>query len=188
STAADQPLPNEDGSVQVMLNGEIYNFQELRAGLGPRHTFRSHGDTEAVAHLFEEQGEDAVAALDGMFALVIWDARARRLFLARDHFGKKPLYYWHDARRLVFASELKALLGVGAPAEMAEENLGEYLAFGYVPTPRTLFRGIRKLPPASILVADARGAAAPRPYWDIRFPPAGEAPSVSLDEAADRVR
>src|SRR5262249_5889300 len=119
SAAADQPLPNEDGTVQVMLNGEIYNFQELRAALAPRHTFRSHGDTEAIAHLYEERGPDAVAALDGMFALVVWDARARRLVLARDHFGKKPLYVWRDARRLVFGSEIKALLAAGVPVEMA---------------------------------------------------------------------
>jgi len=188
STAADQPLPNEDGSVLVLLNGEIYNFRELRSGLAGRHSFRSHGDTEAIAHLYEDRGEDAVAALDGMFALVIWDARSRRLLLARDHFGKKPLYYWHDARRLVFGSEIKALLAAGVPAEMAEENLGEYLAFGYVPTPRTLFRGIHKLPPASLLVADAAGVGPARAYWDLRFPPAGEATPVRLRDAADRVR
>jgi len=188
SPAADQPLPNEDGTVQVLLNGEVYNFQDLRAALAPRHSFRSHGDTEVIAHLYEERGEDAVAALDGMFALAVWDARARRLVLARDHFGKKPLYYWHDASRLVFASEVKALLAAGVPAEMAEENLGEYLAFGYVPTPRTLFRGILKLPPASRLVADAGGVGDPRPYWDLRFPPAGEAAPVGLDEAAEKVR
>jgi len=188
SPAADQPIPNEDGTVQVLLNGEIYNFQELRSGLASRHTFRSQGDTEVIAHLYEERGDDAVAALDGMFALALWDARARRLLLARDHFGKKPLYYWHDAGRLVFGSEIKALLAAGVPVEMAEENLGEYLAFGYVPTPRTLFRGIRKLPPASLLVANAAGVAAPREYWDLRFPPAGEAAEVGLDEASGRVR
>ena len=188
SKAADQPLPNEDGSVLVLLNGEIYNFRELRAGLGGRHSFRSQGDTEVVAHLYEERGDDVVAALDGMFALVIWDARSRRLVLARDHFGKKPLYYWHDSRRFVFGSEIKALLAAGVPVEMAEENLGEYLAFGYVPTPRTLLRGVRKLPPASLLVVDAAGVGSPRGYWDLRFPPAGEAAPVRLRDAADRVR
>jgi len=188
SKAADQPLPNEDGSVLVLLNGEIYNFRELRSGLGGRHSFRSQGDTEVVAHLYEERGDDVVAALDGMFALVIWDARSRRLVLARDHFGKKPLYYWHDSRRFVFGSEIKALLAAGVPVEMAEENLGEYLAFGYVPTPRTLLRGVRKLPPASLLVVDAAGVGSPRGYWDLRFPPAGEAAPVRLRDAADRVR
>src|SRR5436190_9434053 len=188
STAADQPLPNEDGSVLVLLNGEIYNFRALRSGLAGRHSFRSQGDTEVVAHLYEERGEEAVAALDGMFALVIWDARSRRLVLARDHFGKKPLYYWQDSRRFVFGSEIKALLAAGVPVEMAEENLGEYLAFGYVPTPRTLFRGIRKLPPASLMVVDAAGAGSPRPYWDLRFPPKGGAEPVRLRDAAERVR
>ena len=188
SKAADQPLPNEDGTILVLLNGEVYNFRELRAELEGRHPFRSHGDTEVIAHLYEECGDEAVAALDGMFALVIWDARTRRLVLARDHFGKKPLYYWHDARRFVFGSEIKALLAAGVPVEMAEENLGEYLAFGYVPTPRTLFGGIRKVPPASLLVVDAGGVAPPRAYWDLRFPAKGEAGRVRLRDAADRVR
>jgi len=161
SPAANQPLGGEDGRVQVMLNGEIYNFQELRAELSARHTFRTHGDTEVIAHGYEERGEAIVPALDGMFAFAVWDAARRRLVLARDAFGKKPLYYWTDSRRLVFASEIKAILAAGVKAEMAEERLGEYLAFGYVPTPYTLFRGIRKLPPASILVADGRGAATP---------------------------
>jgi asparagine synthase (glutamine-hydrolysing) len=188
SHAADHPMPNEDGSVQVMLNGEIYNFAELRRELEPRHTFRSHGDTEVVAHGYEERGDAIIEALDGMFALVLWDARKRRLVLARDPFGKKPLYYWHDGKRLVFASEIKALLAAGVPAEMDEASLPEYLAYGYVPTPRTLFKGIRKVPPASILVADAAGVHAPRRFWDPRFPRRGEEAAVSMGEAAARVR
>jgi asparagine synthase (glutamine-hydrolysing) len=187
SEAANQPLGGEDGRVQVMLNGEIYNFQELRAELAPRHTFRTHGDTEAIAHGYEEKGDEIIPALDGMFALAIWDAGRRRLLLARDPFGKKPLYYWSDERRLVFGSEIKALLAAGAPAEMAEERLGEYLAFGYVPTPHTLFRGIRKLPPASLMIADAHGVGAPRRYWDLAFPPEGEEAAVGPREAAERV-
>jgi asparagine synthase (glutamine-hydrolysing) len=188
SHEADHPVPNEDGSVQVMLNGEIYNFADLRRDLEARHTFRSQGDTEVIAHGYEERGEAVVEALDGMFALALWDGRRRRLLLARDPFGKKPLYYWHDARRLVFASEIKALLAAGVPAEMEESALGEYLGFGYVPTPRTLFRGIRKLPPASILLADAAGVRPPRRYWDPVFPPAGREAAVSLEAAAERVR
>ncbi|HET7291003.1 MAG TPA: asparagine synthase (glutamine-hydrolyzing) [Vicinamibacteria bacterium] len=187
SHVADQPLGNEDGSVQVALNGEIYNFRELRAELSPLHTFRSQGDSEVIAHLYEDRGLDAIPALDGMFAVVIWDARERRLVLARDPFGKKPFYYWSDGRRLVFASEIKALLAAGVPAEMNEAALGEYLAFGYVPTPDTLFRGIRKLPPASVLVADAAGVHEPRAYWDLSFPAAGETRPVGLDEAKERV-
>jgi asparagine synthase (glutamine-hydrolysing) len=188
SSAANQPLGGEDGRVQVMLNGEIYNFQELRAVLESSHTFRTHGDTEVIAHGYEDREEGIVPLLDGMFALAIWDARRRRLVLARDPFGKKPLYYWSDARRLVFGSEIKALLAAGVPAEMADAHLGEYLAFGYVPTPDTFFQGIRKLPPASLLVADASGVHPPRTYWDLTFPRAGAAAEVRLEDAADRVR
>jgi asparagine synthase (glutamine-hydrolysing) len=187
SRAADQPLGNEDGTVQLMVNGEIYNFQELRRRLASGHTFRSQGDVETVVHLYEELGDEAVAALDGMFALALWDSRRRRLLLARDAFGKKPLYYWHDGARFAFGSEIKALLAAGVPAEMDTACLAEYLTFGYVPTPRTLFRGIRKLPPAATLVVDAAGVHAPRRYWDLRFPPAGESAKVGLDEAAERV-
>jgi asparagine synthase (glutamine-hydrolysing) len=106
-----------------------------------------------------------------MFAVAIWDAGPRRLVLARDGFGKKPLYYWSDGRRFVFGSEIKALLAAGVSAEMADEQLGAYLAFGYVPSPATFFRGIRRLPPASVMVVDAQGATAPRPYWDLDYPP-----------------
>lgn len=188
SPAADQPLGNEDGSVQVALNGEIYNYRELREPLRARHRFRSQGDTEVVAHLYEEMGDAVVEQLDGMFMLVLWDARLRRLLLARDRVGKKPLYFWADGRRCVFGSEIKALLAAGVPAEFAAENLAEYLAYGYVPTPRTLFRGITRLPAASTLVVDAQGVGTPRRYWDLRFPDQGAAAPVSLGEAAARVR
>src|SRR5207245_5844890 len=161
----NQPLGGEDGRVQVLLNGEVYNFRALREGLLPTHTFRTSGDTEVVAHGYEEGEEGFVAALDGMFALAIWDGRRRRLVLARDPFGKKPLYYWHDRRRLVFGSEIKALLAAGVPAEMAEERLGEYLAFGYVPSPATFFRGVVKVPPASVLVAGGEGGRVRPPAW-----------------------
>jgi asparagine synthase (glutamine-hydrolysing) len=188
SEAANQPLGGEDGRVQVLLNGEVYNFRALREALLPAHTFRTTGDTEVVAHGYEEREERFVAALDGMFALAIWDARRRRLVLARDPFGKKPLYYWQDGRRLVFGSEIKSLLAAGVPAEMAEERLGEYLAFGYVPSPSTFFRGLLKVPPASVLVADADGARVLPPYWDLSFPARGQAARVGLDQAAERVR
>jgi asparagine synthase (glutamine-hydrolysing) len=188
SPAANQPLSGEDERVQVMLNGEIYNFRELRAALESGHTFRTHGDTEVIAHGYEDREEAIVPLLDGMFALAIWDARRRRLVLARDGFGKKPLYYWSDARRFVFGSEIKALLAAGVPAEMADEHLGEYLAFGYVPTPSTFFKGIRKLPPASLMVVDAHGPSAPRAYWDLSYPPEGAAAAVDLEQAAERVR
>lgn len=188
SRVADQPLPNEDGTVHALLNGEIYNFRELRRDLASRHTFRSQGDTEVIVHGYEERGDDVIAALDGMFALAIWDGRRRRLVLARDSFGKKPLYYWHDDRRFVFGSEIKALLAAGVPSEFDDANLGEYLALGYVPTPRTMFRGIHRVPPASVLVVDRDGAHTPRQYWDLRFPDAGDQRPIPLPEAAARVR
>jgi asparagine synthase (glutamine-hydrolysing) len=185
---ADQPLSNEDGSIVVMLNGEIYNFAELRRPLEANHRFRSEGDTEVIAHLYEDVGEAAIPALDGMFALALWDAPCRRLLLATDPFGKKPLYYWGDGTRFMFASEIKALLAGGAPSSLAPESLAEYLAFGYVPSPRTLFAGIFKVPPASTLSVDGNGIQAPRPYWDVRFPPEGVRPPIAYPEATQRVR
>ena len=148
----------------AVLNGEIYNFADLRREQEPRHRFRSHGDTETIVHGYADQGDRIVESLDGMFALALWDARRRRLLLARDPFGKKPLYYWSDGRELLFASEIKALLAGGAPAAFDASGLPEYLAFGYVPTPRTLYRDVFRVPPASILMAAdadrARRAAA----------------------------
>jgi len=187
SHQADAPLGNEDGSIQAALNGEIYNFRELRRPLEARHSFRSQGDTEVIVHLYEERGDEAIAALDGMFALAIWDRNRRRLLLARDRVGKKPLYYaWH-ARRFLFASEIKSLLAAGVPAEFAAETLSEYLAYGYVPTPRTRFRGIHRLEPASTLAIDAAGAGSPRRYWQLHVPEPGEIQPVGLDEGAERV-
>jgi asparagine synthase (glutamine-hydrolysing) len=188
SRAADQPLGTENGSVQVMLNGEIYNYSDLRRTLEGRHSFDSNGDTEVVGHLFEEKGVDCFAALDGMFALAIWDSPGRRLVLARDPFGKKPLYYWHDSRRFLFASEIKALLAAGVPAEFEAAALSEYLGYGYVPTPRSLFRGVAKLPPASFMVVDANGVQEPHGYWDLRYPSRGEERPVGIREARERVR
>lgn len=188
SHEADQPLANEDGSIVAVLNGEIYNFADLRREQEGRHRFRSHGDTETIVHGYADRGDRIVEALDGMFALALWDGRARRLLLARDPFGKKPLYYWTDGRELLFASEVKALFAGGAPAAFERSALPEYLAFGYVPTPRTLYRDVFRVPPAATLAADAQGLGAPRAYWDLRFPRDGEALDVSLAEAAEGVR
>lgn len=186
SAAAEAPLANEDGTVLAMLNGEIYNFLDLRRDLERRHAFRSHGDTEVLVHGYEEQGEDIIRSLDGMFALAIWDSRRRRLILARDPFGKKPLYYFQDAHRFVFGSEIKPLLAAGVPAELEEDNLAEYLALGYVPTPRTLLRGIQKVPPGTLLIVDASGTRTV-PYWDLCFPADGAARRASDGEAVERV-
>jgi len=145
----DQPLANEDGSVRVAQNGEIYNYRELRAELAAKgHRFASHGDTEVIAHLYEEYGLDFAARLRGMFALAIWDARERRLVLARDRFGIKPLYYRDEADELRFASELRAL----PRGEVDPEALEAYLAFNFVPAPYSIFNGTYKLPPGHLLV------------------------------------
>ena len=177
---ADQPLANEDGTVQVLLNGEIYNFPELRAALEARHRFRTTGDTEVIVHGYEERGDAIVSALDGMFALAIWDGRARRLVLARDPFGKKPLYYAVDGRRLIFGSEIKAILAAGFPAAMGARvprrvpglRLRSDAAHA-LPRDREARSGIDRSSwtPAAFGPQSATGS--------LEFPAAGEARSVS---------
>ncbi|MCU0241744.1 MAG: asparagine synthase (glutamine-hydrolyzing), partial [Vicinamibacteria bacterium] len=188
SAAANQPLANEDQTIWALLNGEIYNFAELRERLAARHTLKTSGDTEVLVHLYEEEAETGLAQLDGMFALAIWDARRRRLLLARDPFGKKPLYYTTDGRRFLFASEIKALLAAEVPARLAVARVPEYLAYGYVPTPHTLFAGIYKLPPASFLTVDASGVSAAREYYALAVPAQGEESKDSFEQATERVR
>jgi asparagine synthase (glutamine-hydrolysing) len=161
-----QPLSNEDGSVWVVFNGEIYNFRDLHSRLeAAGHRFRTQSDTEVLVHLYEDAGPEFLAQLNGMFALAIWDARQRQLLLARDRLGKKPLVYRCEPGRLTFASELKALLQVpGTPREIDPQALDEYLTYQYVPHPQTIFRGIAKLPPAHYaLWRDGRLDV--RPYW-----------------------
>src|SRR3954466_6160207 len=152
----DQPIANEDGRIQVIQNGEIYNYRELMDELrGQGHTFSTHSDTEVLGHLYEERGPSFVEALRGMFAIAIWDARHGRLVLARDRFGIKPLYYRVAAGQLSFASELKALLRQpGFSREIDPEALESFLAFNSIPAPLTIFREARKLPPGHTLVAE----------------------------------
>jgi asparagine synthase (glutamine-hydrolysing) len=147
--SGDQPLANENGRIHVVQNGEIYNYRELRAELGAAgHRFSSHGDTEVIAHLYEQHGLDFATRLRGMFAVAIWDAGERRLVLARDRFGIKPLYYRHERGELRFASELRAL----PRGEIDLDALEAYLAFNFVPAPFSIFQGTRKLPPGHLLV------------------------------------
>jgi asparagine synthase (glutamine-hydrolysing) len=170
SEAAMEPIRNEDGSLWLVLNGEIYNFRALRRQLAGRHRFSSQGDAETILHLYEERGEDAVRALDGMFAFVLWDVRRRRLLLARDRTGKKPLFYHDGPELFAFASEVKALLAhPGVPHEKDESALPLYLTYGYVPTPATFYRGIRALPPGHWLVVTEESVEGPTPYWEPRF-------------------
>jgi len=172
SPAGRQPMANEDGSLLIVYNGEIYNFKELRRGLEERgHVFISHSDTEVILHLYEEKKEECLADLRGMFAFAIWDRRLRRLFLARDRAGQKPLVYAEHEGGLLFASELKALLEVpGLSREVDDTSIHHYLTYQYVPSPRTIFRSIRKLPPAHYLFWEGGRIVISR-YWDLHYVP-----------------
>lgn len=160
-----QPIWNEERTVAVVLNGEIYNHRALRAELAARHAFRTRSDTEVLVHLWEEEGEAMLPRLRGMFAFALWDARARRLVLARDAFGEKPLYWAEGPFGLAFASELPALRAGGFPlGGLDRAALADYLALLYVPAPRTILAGAHKLPAGHLLVADERGALVRRWY------------------------
>jgi asparagine synthase (glutamine-hydrolysing) len=175
----DQPLDSEDGQVTAIVNGEIYNQRHLRELLEERgHRFATHSDSEVVVHAYEEHGLDCVRRLSGIFAFALWDERRRRLVAARDAFGVKPLYWWTDGRRVALASEIGALLAAGlAEPSVDRVALDHYLACRFVPAPRTLFEGIRKLPAASTLVVEENGA--PRvETWR-------EAPGSPFDGAGD---
>ncbi len=169
-----QPLGNEDGSVQITFNGEIYNYRPLREWLlGRGHVFRTNSDTEVLVHLYEEAGDDLVGRLRGMFAFALWDARRQRLLLARDRLGIKPLYVYRDGAKVLFASEVKALLAdADVPRELDALALEDYLAFGMVPGPRSIFRHVEKLQPAHVLAIDrASWSGSPRRYWQLRLEP-----------------
>jgi len=161
-----QPLANEDETVWLVFNGEIYNYVALRRRLeGAGHRFQTAGDTETIVHLYEQEGLDFLQHLVGMFALALWDARRRRLILARDRLGQKPLVYRQEADRLLFASELKGLMAVpDVPREIDPGAVDRYLTYQYVPHPETIFRGIRKLPPAHYGVYQ-EGRLSIRRYW-----------------------
>jgi asparagine synthase (glutamine-hydrolysing) len=163
-------MANEDGTVWIVFNGEIYNFEELRLDLEAQgHRFRSHTDTEVVLHLYESEDTACLQKLRGMFAFAIWDIRKQRLFLARDRIGKKPLVYFQDSQGLLFASEQKALLQhPRVSREIDPEAINEYLVYQYIPAPRTIFKGMRKLLPAHYLLC-AKGKLESVPYWQLRF-------------------
>lgn len=167
-----QPLGNEDGSVQVVFNGEIYNYRELRERLLARgHRLQTSSDTEVLVHLYEEMGPALVEKLRGMFAFALWDCRQRRLVLARDRVGIKPLYVYRDGEKLLFGSELKAILAYpGVERRVDAEALDDYLAFGCVPGRKSIFRKIEKLPAAHVLAVSAEEwGTPPRRYWELRF-------------------
>ena len=167
-----QPLSNEDGTVWIVFNGEIYNYQELRLELLSKgHTFKTKTDTEVIVHLYEEFGESCVQKLRGMFAFAIWDERQKTLFLARDRVGIKPLYYWLSDKSLVFGSEIKAILAdPEVEAEVAPALVDRFLTFYYIPGEETLFRNIFKLAPGSYMVVRQQKVKV-KQYWDLRFSP-----------------
>jgi asparagine synthase (glutamine-hydrolysing) len=184
-----QPMSNEDGSVWIVFNGEIYNFQSLRDDLRARgHQFRTASDTETVVHLYEQDGVEGFARLRGMFAAAIWDGRRREMILVRDRFGKKPLYWSARPSGLYFASELKCLRDPCAPCELDEEAIRLYLQFGYVPDPHTAIRGIQKLAPGSWLIYSENGEVRTGRYWSLGAPREDPEPGFTEEEACARIR
>jgi len=184
-----QPISNEDGTIWVVFNGEIYNYQELRQDLIARgHRFSTNSDTETLLHLYEEKGADGLALLRGMFVYCIWDGNRRKLFIARDRFGKKPLYYAKTPEGFFFGSELKCLRVAGVPLELNQEALRLYFQFGYIADPYTPFRGVHKLMPGCWLECSADGEIKPGRYW--RLPPFHEDNETGLtrEQAKEKIR
>ena len=181
-----QPMSDESGSIVTVLNGEIYNFRELRAELENRgHLFRSSADTEVIPHLYEEYGDRLVEHLNGMFAFAVWDSRRKRLFIARDRLGEKPLYYCQTGEKLIFGSEIKTLLShPDITAELDPEALRQYLAFDYVPAPQTIYKGIFKLPAGHRLTVE-NGRVTVEQYWTLDHHKPLPAPTI--DAAADEL-
>lgn len=180
-----QPIANEDDTVTAICNGEIYNFRELRQVLRERgHKFRTGSDSEVIVHLYEEYGTDFVQHLSGMFALAVWDSTRKRLLLARDRLGIKPLYITTSSTYLAFSSELKSLLEIpGFDRKVEPAALQEYLALGYVPAPMSMLKGIEKLPPATVLIVDQKGPRK-RQYWHLPDAPTVHKP---VDEWASEI-
>jgi asparagine synthase (glutamine-hydrolysing) len=190
SSNASQPLANEDGSVRIVFNGEIYNFQELRKGLVARgHQFRSHSDTEVIVHLYEEKGADCIADLEGMFALAIWDDRQRRLLLARDRAGKKPLFYYQAPGLFAFASEIKSFFAhPDIVIEPDPEAIPYYFIYGYVPPPATFYKRVSQLEPGTMMLVEPDGRATQRRYWTLQYPPADQVRPIAYKDAVAGVR
>ena len=180
-----QPIANEDESVWITFNGEIYNYQELRPDLLARgHTFRTNSDTETILHLYEEYDLSCLDHLRGMFAFAIWDSRKMRLMLARDRLGVKPLFFRVDAGRLAFASELRTLRELlPRPPEIDQQSVYDFFGFRYIPAPRTFYRGVEKLLPGHFLLADPSGVRT-HTYWDI---PPEEDTEMSAAQSASEI-
>lgn len=187
SPAGHQPMSNEDGTVWVVYNGQLFDFEPVRERLLSRgHRFRSRTDTEIIVHLYEEKGDALVEEIDGMFAFALWDARRRRLLLARDRLGIKPLYYVHGGARFAFASEARALRGLaGAPTEIDPSGIVHYLYQSSTPGDASVVKGLRQVSPAHVLVVDADGTSDTRRYWTV---PRDAAVPIGFDAAAEELR
>jgi asparagine synthase (glutamine-hydrolysing) len=174
-----QPMANEDKSIWVIFNGEIYNFPELREQLQQKgHVFSTRSDTEVIAHLYEEEGEDFVHQWNGMFAIALWDKRCDTLIIVRDRLGIKPLHFYTTPHSLIFSSEIKSILQSDYRRELDYESLSRFFTFEYIPAPATIFKGIQKLLPGHMLIARG-GSIAIKPYWDVRY---SDPPSSAQDE------
>lgn len=185
-----QPIPNEDRSVLVVCNGEIYNYQTLRRQLlGRGHSFTTKSDAEVIVHLYEDEGEKCVERLRGMFGLAIWDRRRKKLMLARDRLGIKPLFYSHLRNGVVFGSEMKAVLAFGqSPRRIDVNALNAYFTFKFIPEPYTIFQDVAKLPAGHVFVFQ-EGRARIRSYWDLRFSPqTRQSEAESLEETESLLR
>jgi len=184
----NQPIGNEDGTIWIVFNGEIYNFKELRTQLMiAGHVFSTNTDTEVILHAYEEFGVDSLKYLRGMFAFAIWDSKRQQLVLARDRLGKKPLYYFFSKEGIIFGSELKAILQCKeVPREVDLLALDAYLAYGYIQPPRTILNGVNKLSPGSYMLISIPGRSSMvRQYWELEFTPKL---AISEEEAVDQIR
>jgi len=162
-----QPMKNEQGDVWITLNGEVYNYKEIKEELEKKHRFYSNTDTETIIHAYEEYGDDFIRHIQGMFAFALWDSKNKKLILARDRIGKKPLYYYEDNKRIMFSSEIKSIVrDKSIKKEMDYQALSNFLGMKYVPAPRTMFKNIKKLPPASMLIHH-EGRTAIKEYWEL---------------------
>lgn len=170
-TGGKQPMSNEDGSIWIVFNGEIYNYQEIRNKLCKNHQFKTMCDTEVILHLYEEKKEKCLQDLRGMFAFAIYDSNEKKIFMARDHLGQKPLYYHHDGDSLLFASEIKSLLAIKPSLRSLNcKALYEYLTLRIITSPRSMFLEINKLPPGHFLIFH-KGKIDVKQYWQLRFEP-----------------
>jgi asparagine synthase (glutamine-hydrolysing) len=184
-----QPISNEDDSLWVVFNGEIYNYSELRTWLEQRgHHFKTHSDTETLVHLYEEEGEESLKRLRGMFTIALWDSRRGRLMLARDRFGKKPLYVAIQPEGIYFGSELKCLSVLGVPGEIDPEALRLYFQFSYIPDPRTAYCNVEKLEPGGWLTYDRDGTVRRGRYWKLPAPSEHAPAEMTEAETRDRLR